>query len=249
MLTNKYRYCVIGVVMCMAVGFLPFSPSAHASSGASVDQGQDNTFSIVGRCARTGDFAVVVSTARLGVGNRVPWAASGVGAIATQASTNTELGREGLKLLAAGATAQEALDKVLAADAGRDTRQLSIIDAKGGMAVHTGKTTGEKSLWAGSIKGKDCVAAGNLLVSEETVQAMVKAFEETEGFIGERVMKALEAGQAAGGDKRGKISAAMLVVRTGPHPLLDLRIDSSDDPVAELRKLYDAYMKAFKINQ
>lgn len=235
------RICSLAVLALLFVSAVPFSAAAGP--------GQDNTFSIVGRCARTGDLAVVVSTARLGVGNRVPWAQAGVGAIATQASTNTELGREGLKLLAAGASAQEALDAVIAADEGRDIRQLSIIDAKGGMAVHTGATTLEKSLWAGSLKGKDCVAAGNLLVSGETVQAMVKAFEDTPGFIGERVMKALEAGQAAGGDKRGKISAAILVVRKGPHPLLDLRIDSSDNPVADLRKLYDAYMEAFKIEK
>ena len=239
--TVRFVMCALVVVTVLAVA-LPQQALAA--------EGQDNTFSIVGRCAKTGDFAVIVSTARLGVGNRVPWAAAGVGAIATQATTNTELGRDGLQILASGATAQEALDKVIAADEGRDARQLLIIDAKGNTAVYTGKDIMEKSPWAGSLKGKDCVAAGNLLVSGETVKAMVKAFEDTPGFIGNRIMKALEAGQAAGGDKRGKISAAMIVVRQGQkHPLLDLRIDSSDNPVADLRKLYDAYLPAFNINQ
>lgn len=216
---------------------------------ASADSGRDNTFSIVARCARTGDFAVASSTARLAVGNRVPWAAAGAGAIATQADTNTELGREGVALLMAGATAREALDTVLAADEGRDTRQLVLIDVRGGTAAHTGKTTMDKSPWAGSMQGRDCAAAGNLLADGETVRAMVRTFEETDGFIGERVMKALESGQDAGGDKRGKVSAALLVVRNGPLPLLDLRVDFSGNPVAELRKLYNAYMEAFAINK
>ena len=242
------RSCAMGVsymvVLCV-LGLLLFAGPAQAAA-----QGQwDNTFSLVGRCATTGDFAVVVSTARLAVGNRVPFAAPGVGAIATQSNTNPELGREGLKLLAAGAGAEEVLKKVLEADKDSATRQLSIIDAKGNTAVFTGAATLEKNPWAGSLKGKDCVAAGNLLVSDATVKAMVSAFENTEGFIGERAMKALEAGQAAGGDKRGKISAAILVVRKGPQPLVDLRIDSSKDPVADLRVLYDAYVAAFKIAQ
>lgn len=227
-------------------GPLPCALSAQAVPTG--DRGWDATFSLAGRCARTGDLAVAVSTARLSVGNRVPWAAAGVGAIATQADTNPELGREGLALLAAGATAREALDKVLAADEGRGARQLLIIDARGDTAVHTGGTVMDKSPWAGSVQGDDCAAAGNLLVDGETVRAMVRTFEETGGFLGERVMRALEAGQAAGGDKRGKVSAALLVVRKGPHPLLDLRVDCSGDPVADLRKLYGAYMDAFTIS-
>ncbi len=234
-------FCFVAFLCVFALWAAPASASDRAQ--------WDNTFSLVGRDAKTGDFAVVVSTARLAVGNRVPWAASGVGAIATQADTNPKLGREGLKMLASGMNAEEVLQKVLAADKGSAGRQLSVIDAKGHTAVFTGATVLKENVWAGSLKGKDCVAAGNILVGEDTVKAMVKAFESTPGFIGERAMKALEAGQAAGGDKRGKISAAILVVRKGPQPLVDLRIDSSKDPVAELRVLYDAYVKAFKIEQ
>lgn len=232
-----------GTVLCFLYVFSLAVPAVAAAPQ------NDNTFSLVARCAKTGDFAVVVSTARLAVGNRVPFAAPGVAAIATQANTNPELGRKALKLIAGGASAEKALKTVLAQDKDSATRQLSIIDAKGRSTVFTGAETLAKNPWAGSLKGKDCVAAGNLLVGEETLNAMVKAFESTEGFIGERAMKALEAGQAAGGDKRGKISAAILVVRKGPQPPIDLRIDSSKDPVSELRVLYDAYVTAFKIAQ
>jgi uncharacterized Ntn-hydrolase superfamily protein len=181
------------------------------------------------------------------VGNRVPWVRAGVGAIASQADTNPELGREGLKLLASGAAAQEALEKVLAADAGRELRQLSILDARGGRAVFTGAAVLRENDWAGSIEGADCIAAGNLITGRETLEAMLRGFESSSGFLGERVLRALEAGQKAGGDKRGKVSAALILAREGAHPLLDLRIDRSDTPVQDLRVLFDDYLAAFNI--
>lgn len=205
--------------------------------------GFDNTFSLVARCANTGALAVAVCTARLAVGSRVPFACAGVGAVATQANTNPELGREALVLMQAGATASDALERVLARDTQRATRQLSVIDRHGNHAVFTGADVLDHNPWAGSQTGHNCVAAGNQLMNPETVHSMVRVFETTPGFLGERVLCALEAGQAAGGDKRGKISAAILVVHNMPQPVIDLRVDMHENPVPALRALFNAYQE------
>jgi uncharacterized Ntn-hydrolase superfamily protein len=202
----------------------------------------DSTFSIVALDPDTGALGVAVSTARLAVGNRVPFAKAKVGAVATQANTNPTLGYEALRLLEQGKTAQEALEAVLAADPGREERQLSVIDAKGNRAGFTGSKPDD---YKAHILGKNCVAAGNILTGRETLTALVETFEGAKGTLGDRIMAAMEAGQKAGGDKRGRISAAMLVVTEGGHPYINLRIDKSTDPVAELRVLYDAYKAAF----
>lgn len=208
---------------------------------------QDNTFSIVARNPLTGELAVGVCTARLAVGNRVPFVLAGAGAVATQADTNPTLGREAISLLRAGIGAEEALRRALAKDAGREKRQLAVIDHTGGMAPYTGETVHNENPWAGTLAGNDCLAAGNLLANGDVLAAMVAAYERTYGFIGHRVLRALEEGQAAGGDKRGKESAALLCARTGPHPVLDLRIDMSHDPLLDLRRLYAAYTRAFPV--
>lgn len=209
----------------------------------------DNTFSIVARDPVTGALGAAVSTARLAVGNRVLHVEHNVGAIATQANTNPLLAKEALQRLQNGVTAKDALDAVLQADEKRDERQLSIIDAKGNVAAFTGTKPDD---YKNHIIGKDFIVAGNILVGKETLEAMASAFDAVKGTLADRVMAALEAGQQAGGDRRGKISAAIVVVNQAPSSNgyaknIDLRIDSSKDPVAELRVLYDAYKVAFKI--
>ena len=209
----------------------------------------DNTFSVVARDPVTGALGAAVSTARLAVGNRVIHVEHNVGAIATQANTNPLLAKEALQRLQNGVTAKDALDAVLKADEKRDERQLSIIDAKGNVAAFTGTKPDD---YKNHVIGKDFIVAGNILVGKETLEAMASAFDALKGTLADRVMAALEAGQQAGGDRRGKISAAIVVVNQAPSSNgyaknIDLRIDSSKDPVAELRVLYDAYKVAFKI--
>ncbi len=208
----------------------------------SAGQDWDHTFSIVALDPDTGHLGVAVSTARLAVGNRVPYVKAKVGAVATQANTNPALAYEVLLLLELGKTAQEALDAALASDPGREERQLTVIDAKGNRAAFTGTKPDE---YKGHLVGKNCVVAGNILVGAETLTAMVETFDKAQGTLGDRIMAAMEAGQKAGGDKRGRISAAILVATDSFHPYINLRVDNSADPVADLRKLYDAYKAAF----
>ena len=229
-------------------------PALAALAGAGPIQAQsgmdwDNTFSIVARDPATGALGAAVSTARLAVGNRVLLVEHGVGAVASQANTNPLLAKEALRRLQSGATAEEALEGALQGDAGREERQLSVIDARGLQAAFTGS---KPDSYKGHIVGKDAVVAGNILVGKETLEAMLAAFETAAGSLADRVMTALEAGQKAGGDRRGKVSAAMVVVNQADSANsytrnIDLRIDSSKDPVGELRVLYDAYKAAFKI--
>jgi len=229
---------------------LPLNPSAHATEAPEPDSAQwDNTFSIVARDPATGAVGGAVSTARLSVGNRVLQVEFGLGAVASQANTNTMLARDALDRLRLGATAVEALDAALLADEKREERQLSVMSAKGTQAAFTGTKPDD---FKGHIIGKDVVVAGNILVGRETLEAMVAAFETTSGTLADRVMTALEAGQKAGGDRRGKISAAIVVLNEAPATNsyarnIDLRVDSSKDPVGELRTLFDAYKAAFKI--
>ncbi len=228
---------------------LSFGLSAHAQSVEPDRQNWDNTFSIVARDPATGALGGAVSTARLSVGNRVLQVEYKVGAVASQANTNPLLARDALERLRQGATAKEALDTALQNDEKREERQLSVIDLKGTQAGFTG---GKPDDFKGHLVGKDCVVAGNILVGRETLEAMLNTFESTTGTLADRVMAALEAGQKAGGDRRGKISAAIMVLNEAPGTSsyarnIDLRIDSSKDPVGDLRVLYDGYKTAFKI--
>jgi len=196
------------------------------------------TFSIVAHCPQTGDLGVAVSTAIPAVGAINPFARSRVGAIATQAWSNPYLGIDGLCLLAQGLSAAEVLAQLLQADVDKQRRQLSIVDAHGGVAAFTGNKV---QPWKGHREGKGYVVAGNFLVSGETIQAMAETFEMAEGSLGERLLVALEAGQAVGGDRRGKVSAALLVVRDEEYPHIDLRVDEHPEPVKELRRIFDIY--------
>ncbi len=199
-----------------------------------------STFSIVGRDPVNGDLGVAVQSKFLAVGSLVPWAQAGVGAVATQSFVNTAYGPEGLRLMAAGWTAPEALNQLLALDHDVTHRQVLLVDAAGRTAAHTGEVCFD---WAGHIVGDNFACAGNILVSEATVQAMARTFQATEGPLAERLVAALAAGQAAGGDSRGQQSAALLVVRTAGSyggrgdRYIDLRVDDHPEPIVELERI------------
>lgn len=196
-----------------------------------------NTFSISARCARTGMLGVAVSTAVPGVGGICPFVKEGTGAIATQSWVNPYLGIDGLKLLADGLTAQEALDRLISEDPGRDDRQVGIVDASGRAAAYTGSACVD---WAGHIVGDGFTVQGNMLVGAATIERMAEAAAGTVALdLAERLMIVLEAGQAAGGDKRGKQSAAIKVFHQEEYPWLDLRVDEHRNPVAELRRVFE----------
>jgi uncharacterized Ntn-hydrolase superfamily protein len=196
-----------------------------------------HTFSIAARCPEEGSFGVAVATARPNVGSLVPFV-SLKGAIATQARVNTDLGRKGLALLEAGVEVKIALGALLQADKDREVRQVHGLDA-----AHAFAFTGEGCVeWAGHHIGKDYTVAGNMLVGPQVIQAMAASFEaeaREDLELSERLMRALEAGQGAGGDKRGKQSAAILVASPDPRLYHNLRVDDHTDPVPELRRVYD----------
>jgi len=202
------------------------------------------TFSIVGFDPETGDLGVAVQSKFFAVGSVVPWAKAGVGAVASQAFGNTTFGPRGLRLLEEGVPVQDVIARLLADDADRAQRQVGVVDAQGVSAAYTGS---ECMAWAGHESGPGYSAQGNILVSEETVKAMAEAFRTTDGVLGERLMRALEAGQAAGGDSRGMQSAAILIVREkggyGGYndTYCDLRVDDHADPIAELRRIFDMW--------
>lgn len=207
------------------------------------------TFSVVGRDPITGDLGVAVQSKFLAVGAVVPWARARVGAIATQSYANTTYGPEGLKLLAKGGlSAQEVLNRLIAADEERHLRQVGVVDAKGQAAAYTGE---ECLQWAGHIVGQDYACQGNILVSEDTVQAMARTFETVQGELANRLVAALEAGQAAGGDSRGRQSASLLVVREkGGYGgfndrYIDLRVDDHPTPIQALKRLLDLHRLYF----
>jgi uncharacterized Ntn-hydrolase superfamily protein len=191
---------------------------------------------------------VAVTSKFPAVGNGVPWARAGVGAVATQAAANLSFGEEGLSLMGKGMTAGRALEKVLAADPDREERQVGFVDARGNAATFTGRNCFP---WAGGKTGRNFAAQGNILVSAATVDAMAGAFEQARGGLPDRLMAALEAGQAAGGDRRGRESAALLVVRKGAgyggrsDRWVDLRVDDHPEPVKELRRLLGVHQLYF----
>lgn len=195
------------------------------------------TFSIVARCPRSEMLGVATSSRALAAGAVVPYARAGVGAIASQSFGNAYLGIDGLNLLASDLSPTEVLSQLLPADPGRDMRQLLIVDAQGRTAAHTGSRC---IAWCGHRSGGGYVVGGNILVGEETIRAMAEAFEaSSEEELPERLMRALEAGQAAGGDRRGRQSAGLLVVDREEYPYLDVRVDDHLDPVAELRRVFE----------
>ena len=200
-----------------------------------------NTFSIVAYDDASDMLGVAVSTRVPAVGATCPFARGGVGAISTQAWTNPLLGVDGLDLLERGYSAEEALQELLGADPDPEMRQIIVVDREGRSAAHTGSETDP---WKGHRTGDGYAVAGNMLVGEETITAMTEAFGASTGEpLSERLLRALESGQAAGGDKRGRQSAALYVVKSAPYPYLDLRVDEHADPVAELRRVYQVAKK------
>jgi len=211
------------------------------------------TFSIVARDPKTGDLGIAVASRFLAVGAVVPWAKAGVGAVATQSFANVAYGPDGLALLADGKSAAEALAALTKPDARRDFRQAGMVDAKGRVATFTGARC---MTWAGGKTGDGWAAQGNILAGEGVVVAMGKAFDTArasgEGELAEWLMAALAAGDAAGGDRRGRQSAALLVVRKkggfqgGNDRYVDLRVDDHAQPIPELTRLLRLHRKVFQ---
>jgi uncharacterized Ntn-hydrolase superfamily protein len=196
------------------------------------------TWSILARDPATGALGVAVATRFFAVGALCPHVEGKVAALSTQALMNPMYAIEGMAMLRAGRPAPEVVAALTAADAGREVRQLHILDAAGRIAQHTG--TGCVP-WAGSVVGRDCSVAGNMLAGPEVVEATARAYDEAaaEGVeMTERLLRALEAGEAAGGDARGRQSAALKVASNDPYPDLDIRVDDHAEPIPELRRLY-----------
>jgi uncharacterized Ntn-hydrolase superfamily protein len=225
-----------------------------------------HTYSIVAYDSVTGDLGVVVQSKFPNVGGIVPWGRAGVGAVATQSLSNTDYGERGLDLIAQGATAEEALRTVMSTDSMLQDRQVGVVDAKGNAASFTGKTTfdwaggrvGQGGRAGGRVGGKGEVVVGrtyaaqaNIMVSDQTVKNMAETFERSRGNLDDRLMAALKAGQAGGGDKRGMQSAALLVVRKNGGYLgandrfIDIRVYDAPDPIAELERLHTLHKLHF----
>ena len=206
------------------------------------------TFSIVGFDPKTKELGIAVQSKFIGVGSVVPWAKAGVGAVATQAFANPAYGPDGLELLEEGKTALEAVDILTSKDEGSADRQVGIVDANGNAATFTGENCYD---WAGGRTGKHYAAQGNILVSQETVDAMGETFEEAAGTLADRLLQALDRGQAAGGDSRGKQAAAIYVVKEKGGYLgvndryIDLRVDDHPDPIKELIRIYHLHQLYF----
>jgi len=199
------------------------------------------TFSIVARCPRTGMLGVATSSKALSAGGMVPYCRANVGAIASQSFVNPYLGIDGLALLEQGLPAERALERLIEGDPGRDLRQVGIVDAEGRVAAYTGSRC---IPWAGHVFGGGYVCLGNILVSQTVVTAMARAFEAAPAEdLPERLMRALEAGQEAGGDRRGRQSAGMMVVHQEEYPWIDIRVDDHEEPVPELRRIFEIYKR------
>lgn len=194
------------------------------------------TFSIVAYDTGTGTCGVAMSTRMPAIGGLAVFARAGAGAIATQALINPLLGADGLELLRHH-SAEETLSRVRETDPAMEGRQVAVVDASGGAAAHTGSETHP---WSGHRLGNGYAVAGNTLVDGGTVEAMAERFEDSGASpLAERLLTALEAGQEAGGDRRGKQSAALYVHSGQPYPYVDLRVDEHAEPVAELRRVHE----------
>jgi uncharacterized Ntn-hydrolase superfamily protein len=196
------------------------------------------TWSIIAKDSATGQIGIAVATRFFAVGALVPHIAPGIGGIATQALVNPYYGIDGLKLLCDGKSPQDVLASLIAADSGRETRQLHIMDASGRIAAHTGR---ECIDWCGHLGGDGFSIAGNMLAGARVLDDTAKAFVAHARLpFARRLLAAMRAGEAAGGDKRGKQSAALLIHDTEDWPALDLRVDDHPDPLAELERLEQA---------
>jgi uncharacterized Ntn-hydrolase superfamily protein len=230
----------------LLLSILVFAAGVFVSGQAGVAQTLPpvSTFYIVAIDPQTGEMGVAVASRYFSVGSVVPWAMADVGAVATQANVNVGYGQQALDLLRQGLTAPEVLKKIMADDKfeGKDGRQIAIVDAKGNIAAHTGVNAPK---WAGDRQGKTWSAQGNILVGAQVPEAMGKAFDATQGELAEKLFAALKAGDAAGGDARGRQSASMLVVKKlggrniNNDRYVYINVDDNPDPFKELRRLLD----------
>ena len=202
------------------------------------------TFSLLARDPATGALGAAVASRFFAVGAIVIHVEGGVGACATQALVNPFYGPQGMERLRAG----EGPDAIVAAltgpDPGRDQRQFHVLDARGRIAQHTGPGC---VTWAGHVRGADVSVAGNMLAGPQVVQAMLDGFERAQGSMVDKLLTAMEAGEAAGGDKRGRQSAALKVCTADPYPDLDIRADDHPDPLAELRRLHRVSLERYAV--
>jgi uncharacterized Ntn-hydrolase superfamily protein len=193
------------------------------------------TWSIIARDELTGQFGITVATRFFAVGARVPYIAAGLGAIATQALVNPYYGIDGLRLLRDGRNPREAVETLIAADSGRASRQLHMMDANGRIAAHTGDECVD---WCGHLEGDGFSIAGNMLAGARVLDDTARAYSENVALpFAQRLIAAMHAGEAAGGDKRGRQSAALLIYGDDEWSALDLRVDDHADPLAELGRL------------
>lgn len=203
------------------------------------------TWSIIAREQDSSALGIAVASKFFAVGSLVPWIDSGTGAVATQALINPTYGRNGLRMMAHGRDARTTLARLIAGDAGREARQLHIIDANGNIAAHTGA---ECIDWCGHISAPGISIAGNMLAGPQVLEACLATYEAGAALpFAERLLGALEAGDAAGGDKRGRQSAALLTNRGELYPETDIRVDDHPDPFTELRRIFDVYQEDFAV--
>ncbi len=231
---------LVVALLIMGLVVFSFAPRSSAKQDARVPVRPLHTFSIVARDPATGELGVAVQSHWFSVGPIVAWAEAGVGAIATQSFVDPSYGKNGLELMRSGKSAPDTLKELLAKDEGRDVRQVAMIDAQGRVDAWTGKNDIEA---AGHIVGENFSVQANLMLNDKVWPAMANAFKNTKGDLADRMMAALDAAQAVGGDIRGRQSAAMIVVTGKPTGLawkdriVDIRVDDSNEPLKELRRL------------
>lgn len=241
MKTKNLTACLRGVLLLSVLQFLILPGNSQSAFG---NEPLAHTYSIVARDKVTGEMGVAVQSHWFSVGTIVSWGEAGVGVIATQSFVNPSFGPRGLALLKAGLTAQQALDALIEGDEGRAVRQLAILDAQGNAAVHTGNSCIPS---AGHHKGDNYSVQANMMRNDKVWPAMANAFESTRGPLAERMFAALEAGEAAGGDIRGRQSIALLVVapQSTDQPWVDRKIDlhiaDHPDPLGEMRRLLNVH--------
>jgi uncharacterized Ntn-hydrolase superfamily protein len=234
---SAMRYLYLAI---FALGLTGIGLTASVTEPATDRAVCANTFSIVAYDPDSKEWGVATASRVLAVGASVPYAKANAGAVASQSYVNPTFGPKGLELLAAGKSAEETLKSLTDADPGKELRQVGIVDAKGNVAMFNGKKC---SSWFGGKEGKHFVCLGNLLASEKVVEDMAKTYEEKKGPLAWRLVWAMEAGDKAGGDKRGKQSAGIVVAREGAGAngfgdrYIDLRVDDHEMPIQELQRI------------
>jgi uncharacterized Ntn-hydrolase superfamily protein len=244
---TEVRFCVLFIVVVVVTCALIPAARSHAGEAAPgaaphvwKPSRLAHTYSIIARDPETGELGVAVQTHLFCVGTAVPWAEAGVGAVASQSSLEPSYGKLGLELMRAGKSPADAIKSLLVTDANAETRQVAMINAAGEAAAHTGS---KSVAFAGHVTGKNFSVQADLMLTDKVPAAMAKAFEEAKGHLADRMLAALDAAQAAGGDLRGSQSAALIVVagkatgRPWADKRFDLRVDDAAEPLKDLRRL------------